>query len=148
VPDDVADMVGVATVRADGETYVPEDKGPILALVIGVYPDDELIDLIAVDSLRPQRWRPRVGVADVLGEANLRAAFGLPLLVHRDPLLWLRASGEGICVLQYTSSLCAQLRYAHSGLVANPTEFGVELDERLTVPKQRAQILVSRKAAA
>ncbi|MCZ6840725.1 MAG: hypothetical protein O7G13_15790, partial [Alphaproteobacteria bacterium] len=76
--------IGVDRVRADGDgLYVPDPDGPILAAIVAVIPGDIIIDLVAIDLRRPERWRRRIGLGDLLGETNTIGLnfTGEPLLV-------------------------------------------------------------------
>ncbi|MCZ6510061.1 MAG: hypothetical protein O7A62_05675, partial [Alphaproteobacteria bacterium] len=82
-----ANMIGVERVRADGAgLYTPDADGPILAGIVAVMspPGDIIIDLVAIDLARPDRFRRRTGLGDLLGEANLIGLnfTGEALLVH------------------------------------------------------------------
>ena len=104
-------MVGVANVRpcTDG-LYVPDDDGQVIAAILPVMPDDELIDLVAIDIAQPDRWWRRTGLGTLLGEDNT-IGLGIgndPLLVHPGPHEWLLASGEGVAILDLYAAPLAQ----------------------------------------
>lgn len=126
--------VAVGRVRPDGNNYVPDDDGPILAGVVAVIPHDELIDLIAIDLHRPERWRRRTGLADLLGESNLcgLSFTGEPITVHRGPAEWLNAGGDGVAVLEWTASVVGLLSSIRGGLIVADVQHGTEVRRRLT----------------
>lgn len=127
--------VGVASVRPDGNNlYVPDLDGPILAGVVAVIPHDEIIDLIAIDLRRPDRWRRRIGVADLLGESNLIGLnfTGEPITVHPGLAEWLNADGAGVAVLEWTPSVVGLLSSIHGGLIVADVQHGTEVRRRLT----------------
>ena len=123
--------VGVDHVRADGPgLYRPDDVGVLAAIV-----DAGGCDLVAVDLRHPERWRRRIGIADLLGEENLIGLnfSGEPLLVQPSPAEWLNANGNGIAILEYTPSLCGMLLTIPGGLSVDRQhmDFARELRERL-----------------
>lgn len=143
--------VGVGRVRPDGAGFVLDEDGPILAAIVAVIPHDEIIDLIAIDLRRPDRWRRRIGVADLLGEANLigLSFTGEPLLVHPGPAEWLNAGGEGCAVLEYTPSVCGLLNSIRGGLeVADDPDFAEALERNLTEPARRPTIYLRQQRQA
>ncbi|MCZ6666652.1 MAG: hypothetical protein O7B81_15240, partial [Gammaproteobacteria bacterium] len=141
-----ANWIGVDRVRADGDgQYVPDPDGPILAGIVAVMPDDIIIDLVAIDLRRPGRWRRRLGVGDLLGEANTIGLnfTGESLLVHPGPAEWLNAGGDGVAVLEWTPSVCGLLRTITGGLdVADNPDFAELLEAKLTEPERRPTILL------
>ena len=148
---DTAFDIGVSKVRPDSDGYVPDPDGPILAAIVAVMPGDEIIDLIAIDLQRPERWRRRVGVADLLGESNLigLSFTGESLVVHAGPAEWLNAGGEGCAVLEYTPNVCGLLRSIRGGLdVADDPDFATALERLLTEPERRPMVFVRQQKAA
>ncbi|MCZ6590338.1 MAG: hypothetical protein O7B98_04255 [Alphaproteobacteria bacterium] len=147
-----ANWIGVDTVRADGDgLYVPDPDGPILAAIVAVMPDDEIIDLVAIDLVQPKRWRRRIGVANLLGEVNLigLSFTGEPLLVHANPADWLNAGGRGCAVLEFTPSVCGLLRSIRGGLdVDDDPDFAERLERELSEPARRPTIYLRQQRAA
>jgi len=144
--------VGVARVRPDGDgLYVPDADGPILAGVVAVIPHEKIIDLVAIDLRRPDRWRRRLGIADLLGESNLvgLSFTGEPIAVHPGPAEWLNAGGEGCAVLEFTPTVCGLLRSIRGGLdVADDPDFAEALERNLTDPMRRPTIYLRQWRAA
>lgn len=136
--------IGLATVRRESDgLYVPDVDGKFVAAILPVMPDDDLIDLVAVDIANPERWRRRTGLGAVLGEANTVALFGEPLLVHPGPIDWLRAGGDGVAVLECTPTVRGLLNSIEGGLdVIGNLDFAEALERRLTEPIRRPKIYI------
>ena len=64
---------------------------------------EHLVDLVAVDLDRPERFWRRHGKAVLLGNAFLEIAGETcePVPVFKTPLSWLKAGGAGICILDW-----------------------------------------------
>ncbi len=64
---------------------------------------DHLVDLVAVDLDRPERFWRRRGEALVLGAAYLDIAGqeGEPITVFKTPISWLQGAGTGVVVLDW-----------------------------------------------
>ena len=64
---------------------------------------EHLVDLVAVDLDHPERYWRRSGEALVLGAAYLEIAGQVlePVPVSKNPLTWLKAGGDGICILDW-----------------------------------------------
>lgn len=82
--------------------YVPDVDGE-LHLVLPVYEDGELVDLVAFRSDAPEKWMLRTGNGWALG---LEDGWGMlhngePLPLSATPLDWLRGGAEGLCVLDW-----------------------------------------------
>ena len=107
-------MPGIANVKDtnDGRFEFTEDG--LTTVVIPAYdaiPDllganaerhvEHLLDLIAVDLDRPDRFWRRRGEVLVLGNAYLEIASqeGEPVPVFKNPMTWLKTGGNGIVVL-------------------------------------------------
>ena len=147
---EVASLIGVANVRPDGDgLYVPDDDGPVTAAIVPVMPDDALIDLVAIDITRPDRWRRRTGLGDMLGENNVFGLFGKPLLVHPGPFAWICAEGEGVAILEFTPTVRGLLNSLEGGLEAiGDPGFAEALERNLTEPERRPHIFVRERKAA
>ena len=93
--------VGVSNIEANGDgTYQRVDHGTP-AVILPARENDQIIDLVAFRTSEPGRFWIRVGLAGVLGYdfATMCVDLERPLSVHLTPLSWLRAGGEGLCVL-------------------------------------------------
>ena len=147
---EVSSLIGVANVRPDGDgLYVPDDDGPVTAAIVPVMPDDALIDLVAIDIARPDRWRRRTGLGDMLGENNVFGLFDKPLLVHPGPFAWICAGGEGVAVLEFTPTVRGLLNSLEGGLeAAGDPRFAEALERNLREPERRPLIFVRQQKAA
>ena len=109
-------MPGLAKIRPtrDGRFEFVEDG--LTAVIIPVYNTipgilgtnadrhvEHLVDLVAVDVDRPDKFWRRRGEALVLGLAYLEIAGqeGEPVPVFKNPMTWLRSGGDGIVVLDW-----------------------------------------------
>ena len=92
--------------------------GPDGRLLLGVTDaGGTVIDVVALSSTDENDWALLTGLGDMLGEAALddidRAlATERParLRLHATPWDWLRAGGEGVCVLEWSQASLARLR--------------------------------------
>ena len=102
---------------------------------------EHLVDLVAVDVDRPDRFWRRRGDAVVLGAAYLEIAGQelAPVPVFSTPLSWLRSGGTGVCILDW--GWIRELLLGHE-LIAEDIELGTRLEAAL-VPS----ILVMEAAA-
>lgn len=100
---------GVARVCDAGDGLFHPGEGD-LHLVLPVYEDGELVDLVAIRSSDPLNWLLRTGHGWVLGlEWGLgRHTWGDPVPLAVSPLDWLRQGAEGLCILDWDAP---ELRY-------------------------------------
>ena len=109
-------MPGLATIRSARDGRFVFTENGLTALIIPAYDTipgnvdanpirhlEHLIDLVAVDLNRPDRFWRRRGEALVLGNAYLEIARQErePVPVFKNPLSWLQAGGAGIMVLDW-----------------------------------------------
>lgn len=101
---------GVGTVeRLERGLYQPGD-GP-LHVLSPVYAAGEIIDIIAWRSDAPANWVWRTGLGWALGSDELCPRWDNdPMPIHATPLDWLRAAGEGICILDWEAAELGDLR--------------------------------------
>lgn len=110
-------MFGMVSIETHGTVYEPagcgpasggaEDAGaadPGRAVIVPCGTWDglnwQLDDLVAFKVDDPIRWWRRLGVADVLGDAQ---GFTVePKILVATPLDWLRIAGNGICLLDWS----------------------------------------------
>lgn len=90
-------------ITSDG-TFLP-GVGPAY-IVQPVTIGGEIVDLVAWRSMRPERWVTRTGAAWALGEDALEADYWNLTEPHAPtiratPLDWLRAAGDGFCILDW-----------------------------------------------
>jgi hypothetical protein len=71
---------------------------------------------------------------------------GRPLVIHRTPLAWLKAGGEGCCLLKPGAR--HWLRRAGGPFVAQDVEHGREIRDLLGPEASRHRILVPTEARA
>lgn len=98
-PDDGERAVIIAA-RGDGDTIGTEHEDPIRAAVMG----QNLLDLLAFTTTRPDRWATRLGAVDSLGFMSPQIMLGDDATDNAvwfwpSPLAWLTAGGDGICIL-------------------------------------------------
>lgn len=62
--------------------------------------DSDLIDLFAFRPSNPREWWLFRNDADMLGTTN-GLYLGEPLIVHTDPVSWIRSKGKGVFVLDW-----------------------------------------------
>ena len=140
-------LCGTAKIRPEGSHYAPDDDGPE-AVILPCFDASEPIDLLAFVTADPGQYWLRLGQAAYIGgDALGDAVMGEPVRVFRTPLSWLRAGApaNGLVVLD---DEIARRELAYHSIVAEDLAHGLELDHLLTIPAQRAQIHVPRKAAA
>jgi hypothetical protein len=101
IGDPVPPGLGLKWIETDGRFWQPGGVDAVLAVIVGEFVGENLVDLVSFDPSRPTRAWVRTGCAAMLGEENfLDARFmGEPLLVHADPVAYCRAAGRGIVIL-------------------------------------------------
>ena len=139
----------VSATVSDHGLYVPGD-GP-LHLVQPVIHDGEIIDLVAWRSLQPSKWWLRSGLGWALGQDNWthRNPWDAdePFPVHATPLDWLRAGGDGVCIVDWTAPEVRELRIAQSLLVGTAA-LGKALIATLSAPSRLPEIRAMEAADA
>ena len=138
-----AGMPGMAEIKPirDGRFEFAEDGRPAVILpAFDTIPGnldanpaahvEHLVDLVAVDVDRPERYWRRVGEALVLGAAFLEiAAHELePVPVFKTPMSWIRSGGGGIVVLDWAYARDLLLDHV---LIAEDVELGTRLEGAL-----------------
>lgn len=98
------DHYGFGVVRAREDVdglFSPGDGDP--HLLLPVFEDGELVDLVAFQSDDPTCWLLRNGTGWALGlEWGLgRHCWGDPVTIALTPLEWLRGGAEGLCILDW-----------------------------------------------
>ena len=104
IPTDpeIVDLLGFERVEASGQRlYQPCPAGKP-ALIIAVPDGPRIGDLVAVDPDNPKDWRLRHGRATHLGH---NSDILIPLRVFDSPMDWIRAGGDGFCILDWPASL-------------------------------------------
>lgn len=100
-------------------------------------------DLVAWPLTAPEMFFTAMGLndgADVLGPVSMIGRGGKPLVIHRTPLAWLKAGGDG-CVLLKPGAR-HWLRKAGGPFVVEDVEHGQEVRELLGLEGKRHRILV------
>lgn len=134
---------GVAPIEdVGGGYYTPSDCGP-RRLIVPVYEDGTLIDLLALSSADPDQWLVRTGLASFLGLLEgWHYRHWEPVTIHRNPLAWLAAGGEGLCPIDWHSPDLERLRDL-PGLIVNDGELAGKLKTALSRPRSIPPIFIS-----
>lgn len=100
-----AGLLGLVRMETDGEHWQPEESGnPALIIPAGVDNSfNNIVDMIALQTSNPDIWWSRTGLSPMLGFENLSRSmfYGTQLTLHANPLEWLKADCEGICLLDW-----------------------------------------------
>jgi hypothetical protein len=140
-------VVLLAGGRFEFARHLRDASGNAFALIIPVYDDlSGLTDLAAfnLDTGKLGIWRGR---GPMLGAENLYGwRLGDPLVMHETPLDWLKASPEGVFVIdpQRASPLLRQVE----PLGVKSAIFGRRMREAMTIRAPRIVVAESRRAAA
>jgi len=123
--------------------YEPGD-GPE-CVVVPVYADGGLVDLVAFRTDQPSRWRLRVGLGWALGadQVYVPSWDNEPLQMWRTPLDWLRNEGVGLAVLDWDAPELRDLLMVES--MTADRDIGARLLEILSRPVRLPKLIV-RKA--
>lgn len=133
-------------VQLEGGRYAPAPTGQ-RRLILPVHEDGELVDLVAVSSTEPDDWHVRTGAATALGLFDgwhHRWVDAVP--VHRNPLEWLRAGGEGLCILDWSSPDLDRLRDLPA-MSVNDAGLARNLTASLTKPLPIPDIYINTNGA-
>lgn len=89
-----------------------EPRGPDGRLLLGCYENGVLIDIAAVSTASPDQVAMRTGLGWCLGADQIEDAHRASLAERRsrlrivaDPIEWLRAEGNAICVFDWQAAL-------------------------------------------
>ncbi len=95
-------LVGAGRFRLD-------PAGELAQIATGRDRLDMVDDQIAWLAGTPGRWYALDGVTPILGarELALAASWGDPIAIHSTPAAWVEAHGEGVCVLDWQSTLAS-----------------------------------------
>lgn len=140
---------GVARVGRCGDGLFQLDEGGNRALVVPVYEGDELVDLVAFFTSTPEQWSLRLGVGWALGleESLERYRWGDPLPIHKTPLEWLRAGGDGLCVVDWSSPEVKTLA-DFASLIVGDEALERRIIAALSTPVRLPQIVKDTRLAA
>jgi hypothetical protein len=88
----------------DDGLYSPSDEGTP-HLLLPVFEDHELVDLVAFTSDQPLAWLLRLGVGWSLGliDGFERHSWQDEVRLWASPLDWLRADCDGLCILDWSA---------------------------------------------
>lgn len=130
--------VGVSLIEVSTKsgTYQPTEHGEP-AIVHPVHDDgpySDIIDVVAWRPSEPARWWLRTGAAIMLGEHAVRHAYVYerPLSIHRTPLRWLAAYGNGAVILDWRA--CRPELMEMVGFQAEDFDHGIEIQRTLRWP--------------
>ncbi len=117
IPADIffsgATLCGVGKVAFDGGTFVPDTQrgAPSIIAPCGFRGPNRLgwqtvDDMVAFRPSSPNDWACRSRLCPILGEESVEVARWnrIPLLLHSNPLDWLRAGGQGAVILNWHRS--------------------------------------------
>lgn len=99
---------GVMNGEIDNGYFLPGDGAA--HLVQPVMQDGLVIDIVAWRSLQPDKWGVVKGNAWALGIDNIDFWNGLPLLMSATPLEFMKAGGEGFCILDWAAPEIGRLK--------------------------------------
>ena len=99
-------LVGVArVVISTGELFEFDDEGEPAIIVVEGEPEvpgwAEIDDFVAFKPADPGNWWLRRGAVDLLGAYNIRPWKLAPTRIFESPLSWLKAGGNGVCILNW-----------------------------------------------
>lgn len=149
---------GAALARLERNgTWTPDPAGtPVCVLpetpVVNIYdpawPVTEVSDLIAFTPGEPGRWWVRTGNAALLNaiEVDAAAILDRPLILHADPLEWMRAAGDGAVIIDWRCFLPLHLGGAPS-ITCMDMDLAERLDRRLKRPPGRQRIEIAQTEA-
>jgi hypothetical protein len=107
-------------------TFTPTYAGE-LAIVLPVYDDCRLVDLLAISRHDHSVWGCLTGVGQYIGSTAVhRKTLNSPLRVYKTPINWLLANCEGI--LPLSKSFFPLLQHA-SSIIAEGYEHAWEISE-------------------
>jgi len=166
VPDELTRTFAVVAVGRgvfDGELWRPDEDGRRLVVIAvrgesGIelefpLPDAlircgaEILDLVAI-APRENRWATRFGAACHLGYVPPQFADPAPTRIHRSPIGWLRAGGQGLCLLTRRPAEQQDLLLRLRALIGEDIEHGEELQALVSRPLSGPCVFVAQSAAA
>jgi len=94
----------VRVIAIDDGLYAPSDEGKP-HLILPVFEDGELVDLVAFTSEQPMAWLLRLGTGWSLGliDGFERHSWEDEVRLWASPLDWLRADRDGLCILDWSA---------------------------------------------
>jgi hypothetical protein len=145
--------IGCAPVEAEGDDqFVFADGGRLAVIQPVAIPvgggDWDLVDLIAWHPSAPRRVRSLFGNAAWLGWEAEPFDLDRPWWVFGDPLAWLRAGGDGICLLRRERGVVERLLRTPMTLAFADADLAEWVDATLRRPVLMPEILVSEARLA
>jgi hypothetical protein len=135
----------------DGQRAVIVPTIPLLSPVEMEDGDDieDVGDLVAFLPSDPSHWWCRTGSMPILNPAAILGAeiYDEPLKVWSTPLDWMRASGDGIVILDPLAHLGMYLGSVRQ-LICDTVELGREVDRRLRQPEPKMPTVMIPTARA
>jgi hypothetical protein len=108
-------------------TFTPTYAGE-LAIILPVYDDHRLVDLLAISRHNHSLWGCCTGAGQYIGSTTVhRKSTSSPLRVYKTPINWLLANCEGI--LPLSKSFFPLLQHAPS-IIAEGYEHACEISEQ------------------
>jgi hypothetical protein len=91
-------------IDVDDGLYAPSDEGKP-HLILPVFEEGELVDLVAFNSDQPLAWLLRLGTGWSLGliDGFERHSWDQEVRLWASPLDWLRADRDGLCILDWSA---------------------------------------------
>ncbi|GEO82016.1 hypothetical protein [Pararhodospirillum oryzae] len=126
--------------------FLPEP--PLADIDSPEWPTPELFDLVVFRPDQPGRWWSKNESVLLNGSEVERATFFEdPLVIHPDPLEWMRAGGQGVVILDWGRFLPLHVG-GPSRLVCTTLPLAERLDRALRAPPRRFQIEVIEEGVA
>mgnify|MGYP001806485215 CR=1 FL=1 len=148
-----AGFLSVALVTFSDDSFAFDIDGKPAALIEALLFDwsreQFVADIVAWPVSDPSAFTTAMGSndgADVLGPAHMVQRCGGPLMIHRTPLAWLQAHGEGCCLLKPGAR--HWLRRVGGPFVVADVEHGREVRDLLGPDSMRHRILVRQHSEA
>jgi hypothetical protein len=108
-----------------------------------------ILDLLTFDPLKPEPWTLARDAVLVLGAIEPQFLDPAPVPVHRTPVDWLRASGEGIVLLGGDRhDRRRMLGCCRGGIVAGSPAHGAQLKMLMSQPAFETRIFVRQRETA